>query len=348
VSATLHPARSYINVAVQGGRIYALGGVDRYVSSPMDLIASNAAEVFDPSQPEAGWVALADLPLAQAEGRGFGFGADTLSVNAPAAKLYVAGGGAWPDPGARVLEYDVAGDAWNPDFAPLHVARRDHAGAYVSACTPGEGDGLPGMWVFGGRISATSDEPPYGPPEYFDLECATPAAPVASFSITPARGCGPLEVQFTDTSSGMVLGRRWDLGDGTGAESGWRPKHAFAAGGLYTVTLTVSNTSGSDSLTGTVVVSATPQVSVAYSPTDVHTGMEVQFTATASGGIADWLWRFSDGRHSASLTPTMVFSQVGMVTATLTVTGVTGCAQSASEVLTVRGNLYLPIVYKGW
>ena len=264
VSATLHPARSYINVAVQGGRIYALGGVDRYVSSQMDLIASSAAEVFDPSQPEAGWVALADLPLAQAEGRGFGFGADTLSVHAPAAKLYVAGGGAWPDRGARVLEYDVASDAWNPDFAPLHVARRDHAGAYVSACTPQEGDGLPGMWVFGGRISASSDEPPYGPPEYFDLECATPPAPVAAFSITPTRGCGPLDVQFTDISSGTVLERRWEFGDGTEPGSGWRPRHRFATAGTYTVTLTVSNTTASDQLSGTVVVSSTSRACPLY------------------------------------------------------------------------------------
>jgi len=351
VSATLQPARSYINVAVQGGRIYALGGVATYVPSPLDLIATGVAEVFDPADPSAGWVALADLPLAHAEGRGFGFEADTLSVDQPVGELYIAGGGAWPDPGARVLEYDVTGDTWNPDFAPLRVARRDHAGSYVSVCTPDEGDGLPGMWVFGGRISNLNDEPPYGLPEYFDLPCAAPEAPQADFTAEPTLGCAPLGVQFTATSTGTVLERQWDFGDGTGADSGWRPVYVYGQGGVFTVTLTVSNTSGSDWLTGTIVVSATPQVSFTYSPTEVYSDTEVQFTNTTSGDVTNWLWRFSDGRESARLDPTMTFSQPGTVTVTLTVTGATGCVQTASEILTVQGYSsywYLPIIFKGW
>jgi hypothetical protein len=167
----LHPGRSYINTAVQRGKIYAIGGVSYYDPTP-SLNPTNAVEVFDPANPTAGWVPLAGLPLATAEGRGFGFQTDTLGVQQPPGKIYVAGGGNWPEASAEVLEYDVASDTWNQAFPDLLTARRDHAGVYVPLCTPNPRDGLPGMWVFGGHLQ--SDEPPFGNPEFFALPCVVP------------------------------------------------------------------------------------------------------------------------------------------------------------------------------
>jgi len=70
-------------------------------------------------------------------------------------------------------------------------------------------------------------------------------APTASFSAAPTSGTAPLAVQFTDTSSGSPTAWTWNFGDGTGATT-QNPAHTYTAAGTYTVTLTVSNSAGSD------------------------------------------------------------------------------------------------------
>jgi hypothetical protein len=169
--ATLMPARSYIQTAVQNGLIYAMGGIDYYDGSELD--PTTVVEVFDPANPAAGWQSLAPMPVASAEGRGFGFDVDTLKgIQQPwTGKLYVVGGGDWSDQSAEVMEYDVATNTWNQAFPDLISARRDHAGTFVPLCTSDPNDGLPGMWVFGGNIGA--DDPPFGDPEFypFPMEC---------------------------------------------------------------------------------------------------------------------------------------------------------------------------------
>lgn len=71
--------------------------------------------------------------------------------------------------------------------------------------------------------------------------------PVAGFSATPTSGTAPLVVQFTDASSGSVTGRLWSFGDGS-TSTGANPSHTFSGTGSYTVSLTVVNASGSNTL----------------------------------------------------------------------------------------------------
>jgi hypothetical protein len=166
IDCFLSPPRAYIFSAVSDGKFYALGGSYEFDPVGPDLVPTDVAEVFDPAHPEECWQPIANLPVATSEGRGFGFDADTANIYG---KIYLVGGGDWPDQTTEVLEYDIASDTWNDDFPELFQARRDHAGAFVSDCTPDPADGLPAMWVFGGRISG--DEPPYGDPEFFPLPC---------------------------------------------------------------------------------------------------------------------------------------------------------------------------------
>jgi len=315
-------------------------------------------EVFDPASPGNGWATLANLPTATAEGRGFGFGSDTLSLNQPDDTVYVVGGGKWPDPSARVYEYDVAGDSWGLYFPSLNEARRNHAGSYVSVCTPDEDDGLPGMWVFGGQVSSVSGDPPYGDPEYFAFPCLAPDPPQAALSVQaggleitagmPLTGCSPLEVHFTDVSSGTVLERSWDFGDQSPPSTGWRPVHAYDDAGTFTYTLTVSNTSGSDLVTGTVVVSATPSAAFDYTPTEILTSTLVEFRDASSGDVAEWLWQFSDGYEVSIPNPVHRFAEPGTYAVTLTVTGASGCPSSASMEIRVYPEVrhyFFPIAF---
>jgi hypothetical protein len=349
-------------VAVQGGRIYAMGGIHEYaLSTPPDLVPSDSVQVFDPQAPAAGWVTLSSLPVATAEGRGFAVQTDTVSLDQPAGKLYVAGGGDWPGLSAKVLEYDAVSDAWSPIFPSLNVARRDHAGAYASACTPDPTDGLPGMWVFGGRVSTLNDAPPYGIPEYYPLPCKAPLPPEAAFTMDSGGGaglrsesfigCTPLAVRFTDVSSGTVLERQWDFGDGTPPSSNWRPLHLYEPVGTYTVTLGVTNTSGSDAISDTVLVLESPQAAFTYSPTILYTDTVVHFGDVSTGQIVSRTWDLGDGHGDSVQNPVHTFVEPGSFTVTLTVMGDNGCPSTASQELFVRDSpfyYYVPWVIKNY
>lgn len=71
-----------------------------------------------------------------------------------------------------------------------------------------------------------------------------PVFPVAQFSGTPVRGIFPLTVTFTDQSTDATSWA-WDFGDG-GSSVLQNPTHEYAAVGQYTVTLTATNSAGSD------------------------------------------------------------------------------------------------------
>ena len=50
---------------------------------------------------------------------------------------------------------------------------------------------------------------------YITVSAPPPAAPVAAFTGTPVTGTAPLDVTFTDSSTGTsITNRRWDFGDG--------------------------------------------------------------------------------------------------------------------------------------
>jgi PKD repeat protein len=71
-------------------------------------------------------------------------------------------------------------------------------------------------------------------------------APVADFSGTPTTGEAPLDVTFTDLSTGNPTSWDWDFGDGSPHSSLQNPAHTYSAAGDYTVTLTATNACGSD------------------------------------------------------------------------------------------------------
>ena len=77
------------------------------------------------------------------------------------------------------------------------------------------------------------------------------AQPVADFNTTtPQSGCAPLTVTFKDLSSGSPTAWDWDLGNGTFANNS-APSTIYLTPGTYTVTLNVTNASGSGTVTKT-------------------------------------------------------------------------------------------------
>jgi PKD repeat protein len=120
--------------------------------------------------------------------------------------------------------------------------------------------------------------------------------PKAAFTQNQNSGPAPLTVQFTNQSTGESLTYNWDFGDGSPAGTEANPQHTFANPGNYTVTLTVSNAGGKDSVQAPITVSApatattappTPPTDTAVPPTAtvvavVPTDTPVPATATTA------------------------------------------------------------------
>jgi branched-chain amino acid transport system substrate-binding protein len=72
----------------------------------------------------------------------------------------------------------------------------------------------------------------------------------AGFTAEPTSGTVPLEVQFTDQSTGEVTDWEWDFdNNGTVDSTEQNPTHTYATVGKYTVSLTVTGPEGSDTET---------------------------------------------------------------------------------------------------
>jgi len=70
----------------------------------------------------------------------------------------------------------------------------------------------------------------------------------ADFDAVPTEGSAPLSVAFSDLSTGGPTAWLWEFGDGA-TSSLQHPVHTYTDPGLYSVSLTVTNGSGSDSVT---------------------------------------------------------------------------------------------------
>jgi PKD repeat protein len=157
-------------------------------------------------------------------------------------------------------------------------------------------------------------------------------APIASFDADPMMGCGaPLEVQFTDTSIAEpdVDAWFWDLGDGaTSTET--NPLHTYAATGDYVVTLLVTNTLGSDEVTGTISVYDLPMAMFDYDPAVGYAPLTVTFTNTSMYG-ENAVWDFGDGNMGAGDNVTHTYAMTGTFTVALTVTSPYGCGDATAN-----------------
>ncbi|WAC05253.1 MAG: PKD domain-containing protein [Methanoregula sp.] len=80
------------------------------------------------------------------------------------------------------------------------------------------------------------------------VSVSSPVPPVADFSANTTSGTAPLAVAFTDTSSGSPTSWSWNFGDGI-TTTDRNPVHVYSATGKYTVSLSVTNADGSDTIT---------------------------------------------------------------------------------------------------
>ncbi len=154
-----------------------------------------------------------------------------------------------------------------------------------------------------------------------------PVAPTADFAGTPTSGQYPLNVVFTDLSSGGPTSWSWTFGDG-GSSTAQNPSHTYTAVGTYSVSLTVSNSEGSDSVTMTdyITVTAPPAPTAAFSgsPTSGSYPLTVSFTDQSADSPTSWSWIFGDGGSSTAQNPSHEYTAAGTYDVSLTVSNANG------------------------
>ena len=92
-------------------------------------------------------------------------------------------------------------------------------------------------------ISSESDKDEYG-----KVELIIRPPIIANFSASLFSGDTPLTVNFTDHSTNNPTSWSWNFGDGQYA-TGSNPSHTYSSSGIFTVSLTASNSLGTDSVT---------------------------------------------------------------------------------------------------
>lgn len=153
------------------------------------------------------------------------------------------------------------------------------------------------------------------------------AAPVAAFSGTPLTGEAPIAVQFTDASTGTPTGRAWDFGDGE-ISTERNPEHTYTTAGTFTVTLTVTNTDGTDTEEKIDYLEIEDVLPLVSFEGDILTGdvpTMVSFTnTTVSGSACTWLRDFGDGATSTAENPVHTYILAGTYDVSLKATNLTG------------------------
>ena len=169
------------------------------------------------------------------------------------------------------------------------------------------------------------------------------SGPKAAFTVDRQSGPKPLTVQFTDTSTGNPTMWSWDFGDG-GISMVASPSYTYQEAGVYTVSLTASNTAGSDTKTETDFISVTgdippPVAMFEATPLSGSAPLTVQFTDLSIGPPTSYAWDFGDGGTSTEANPGHVYTSGGTYTVRLTVKNTGGSHTMTREnYITVGGS----------
>jgi gliding motility-associated-like protein len=157
--------------------------------------------------------------------------------------------------------------------------------------------------------------------------------PVVNFKATPASGCWPLTVTFTDLSTdvaGFALSKyMWAFGDGgTSTVTTSSVTHTFVSAGTFTTQeIVIDNIGCKDSV-------ALPLVTVWRPHADFRAyqypclGDSVQFNNSSTGAVSSF-WDFGDGTTSTTTSPWHTYSATGSYTVRLAVTDAHGCKDTA-------------------
>jgi gliding motility-associated-like protein len=212
-------------------------------------------------------------------------------------------------------------------------------------------------WNFGDNTTSTATNPvhTYNVPSTYTVrliaslgncsdtithQVLVPLRPIAVPHVNDSTACSiPFTPQFSDTDPAHV-GWNWDFGDGTSTSSSQNPTHTYNNFGIYTVTLTVTDTNGcvATKIDSNWILIAPPIVQIT-SPQDsgciiVDTfSFNASVNSPADPNIVSWTWNFGDGTPDTTQSTAPIthsFNHTDSFDVTVTVTTASGCTATTT------------------
>jgi len=225
--------------------------------------------------------------------------------------------------GNRILWKDVGGEDDGGEYHGIYMCDLSTNQKFKITSRGSESDPA----IYGNRVVYTDDHNGKSDIYMNTISSKEPGSSplVAAFSASPIYGKAKLNVKFTDTSTGTPTKWIWNFGDGSKSFL-QNPTHKYSKAGVYTVSLTVKNAAGRNTVTKSkyITVTTKPVAALSASPTSGRVPLKVKFTDKSIGTPTKWKWDFGDGTKSFLQNPTHKYSKAGKYTVTLKVTNAAG------------------------
>ncbi len=265
-----------------------------------------------------------------------------------------------PTAGTIVAQFTAPGSVTEGAMASFNPSASSSTYAYSSA-TWDFGDGTVPTFARGSSSPATVSHT-YSAPGTYTVKLtlvdnrgnlATTAqqitvvdeAPTAAFTTSVAHPAVQHSVSFNGSTSsdpdGSIVFYSWTFGDGTSL-SGVNPTHSYNAAGTYTVTLTVTDSSGATATTTQQLPVGLIASFTVTSPPPLLQDQAVRFdgngSSTSQGAtITSYSWDFGDGSALGTIaTPSHAYSHYGSYTVMLTVTDSSGAQDTTAQTVVVQ------------
>lgn len=150
----------------------------------------------------------------------------------------------------------------------------------------------------------------------------------ANFTMDKSKGCAPLYVNFSNTSTGNQDSCFWNLGINGNTSDDCNPSALYNVPGVYDVTLTIFKAGLTSTITKQITVFKDPQANFDATPKTGCVPFNVQFSDLSTTGdapITNWLWDMGDGRTETGSNPLHTYTFSGNLTVSLIVTDANGC-----------------------
>lgn len=213
------------------------------------------------------------------------------------------------------------------------------------------------LWDFGDTQQSTLENPEHTYSEYGSYtimmistnECGPDTAfteinfvvPIeAGFTHSDAAGCAPFQVEFSNQSTGTFDELMWEFPGGTpGSSSEENPVIIYETPGTYNVSLTASNSSGSNTYTleNTIEILAPP---TPLFSAEIIDDLVVSFTNNSQNAV-NYFWTFGDGNTSMEENPVHEYAEFGDYEVTLNAEN-PYCSVSASQDIFLVTNIDQP------